>query len=113
MVLPWLALIFALLGMRSWDPVIPISLLFILFAFWAINWLAHHLSLRWLRYLRHLLWVVPLITIIVVPELRALFEELIQDLLLLESGTLIVLSIVTVIAWAVIGLARPKQQPNS
>jgi hypothetical protein len=40
--LPWAALILALLGMRDWDPSIPISLLMLIFLFWCINWLIHH-----------------------------------------------------------------------
>jgi hypothetical protein len=111
--LPWLALILALLGMRGLDPVIPISLLILIFLFWAINWLTHHISFRWLRYLRTLFWVAVAIAIIVVPELRALFEDVLTGLLSLESSTLIVLSLVTLIAWGVIGLSRPARQPHS
>ena len=112
-ILPWLALILALLGMRDWDPAIPISLLILIFLFWAINWLAHHISQRWLRYLRVLFLVAIVIAVIVVPELRALFEDVITGLLSLQSSTLIVLSLVTLITWGVICLSRPARQPNS
>jgi len=112
-ILPWLALILALLGMRDTDRAIPFSLLLLIFLFWAINWLAHHISFRWLRYLRTLFWVAVAIAIIVVPELRALFEDVVTGLLSLESGTLIVLSLVTLIAWGVMGLSRPARSSNS
>ena len=112
-ILPWLALVFALLGMREWDPAIPVSLLILIFLFWAINWLVHHISLRWLRYLRIVFWAVVIGAFIVVPELRALFEDVVKGLLSLQSSTLIVLSIVTLIIWAVMCLARPVQQPSA
>jgi hypothetical protein len=112
-ILPWLALLLALLGMRDWDPAIPVSLLILIFLLWAINWLAHHISLRWRRYLRYLFLVLVAGIIIAIPELRAAFEATGNDLLSLQSGTLIVLSIVTLIVWAVLCLARPAQQPNS
>ena len=112
-ILPWLALILALLGMRGTDPAIPISLLILIFLLWAINWLAHHISLRWRRYLRVLFLVTMVIAVIVVPELRALFEDVVTGLLSLESGTLIVLSLVTLIAWGVMGLSRTTRQSNS
>jgi hypothetical protein len=104
--LPWIALLFVLLGMRDWDPAIPISLLILIFLFWAINWLVHHISLRWLRYLRIVFWVAVFGAGIAVPELRALFEDVVKGLLTLQSSTLIILSIITLIAWA-------AQQPNS
>src|SRR5262245_50044114 len=113
MALPWLALTLAVLGMRTWDPIIPLSLLILIAVFWAINWLAHHISLRWLRYLRIFFWVGLVIAVIVVPQLRVLFEDVVKGLLSLQSSTLIVLSIVALIAWAIIGLARPARQPNS
>ena len=94
--------------MRDWDPAIPVSLLILIFLFWAINWLLHHISLRWLRYLRYLFWISVVGAIIVVPELRALFADVIS----LESGTLIVLSLVTLISWGVMCLSRPVQQSN-
>ena len=99
--------------MRGTDPAIPISLLILIFLLWAINWLAHHISLRWRRYLRVLFLVTMVIAVIVVPELRALFEDVVTGLLSLESSTLIVLSLVTLIAWGVMGLSRPTRRPNS
>jgi hypothetical protein len=111
--LPWLALILTLLGMRDWDPIIPVGLLAVIFLFWAINWLIHHLPLRWLRYLRYLIWVIIVGVIIVVPELRAAFEEFMRSLLSLHSSTLIVLALVTLIVWAVMCLTRPAAQPHS
>ena len=111
-VLPWLALGFALLGMRDLDPAIPVSLLALIFLFWAINWLAHHISLPWRRYLRILFWVLILVAIIVIPELRTAFEEVVRSLLSLQSSMLIVLALVTLVVWAVICLARPAAQSN-
>ena len=92
--------------MREWDPAIPVSLLILIFLFWALNWLVHHISLRWLRYLRYLIWLSVVGAILVVPELRVLFEDVIS----LESGTLIVISLVTLIVWGVMCLSRPVQQ---
>jgi hypothetical protein len=112
-VLPWLALIFALLGMRDSDPAIPVSLLALIFLFWAINWLAHHISLPWRRYLRILFWVLVVSIIIIVPELRTAFEEFVRSLLSLQSSTLIVLALAILIVWAVLCLARPAAQSNS
>lgn len=112
-ILPWLALIFALLGMRDWDPAIPVGLLFLIFLFWAVNWLVHYISLRWPRYVRILFWVIVVGIIAVVPALRTSFEEVVSGLFSLQSSTLIVLSLVTLIVWAVIGLARPAAQSNS
>ena len=111
--LPWLALVLTLLGMRDWDPVIPVSLLAVVALAWVINWLVHHISLPWARYLRILFWVFVVGAIIVIPELRASFEEALRGLLSLQSSTLIVFSLVTLIAWAVICLARPTTQSNS
>ena len=111
--LPWLALILTLLGMRDWDPIIPVSLLIVIFLFWSINWLVHHIPLRWLRYLRILPWVLLVGAIIVIPELRAAFEEAVRSLLSLQSSTLIVLALVTLIVWAVMCLARPARQTHS
>jgi hypothetical protein len=111
-VLPWLALVFALLGMREWDPAIPVSMLILIFLFWAINWLVHHISLRWRRYLRIAFWMAVIGAFIVVPELRALFKDVTEGLLSLQSSTLIVLSLVTLIAWGVMCLSRPVQQPT-
>jgi hypothetical protein len=99
--------------MRDWDPAIPVSLLILIFLFWAINWLAHHISLRWRRYLRYLLWMLFVGVIIAVPELRAMFEDLVHGVLSLESATLIVLSLVSLIAWAVLDLSQPAQHINS
>jgi hypothetical protein len=111
--LPWLALILALLGMRDWDRAIPASLVFLILLFWAINWLLHHIPLRWLRYLRYLMWAVIVGAIVVVPELRTAFEEFLRSLLSLQSSTLIVLALATLIVWAVMCLARPAAQSNS
>jgi hypothetical protein len=111
--LPWLALVLTLLGMRDWDPVIPVGLLAVIALAWVINWLVHHLPLRWLRYLRYLIWVIIVGAIIVIPELRAAFEEFVRSLLSLQSSTLIVLALVILIAWAVLCLARPAQQTRS
>ena len=111
--LPWLALILALLGMRDWDPAIPASLAILILLFWAINWLIHYISLRWPRYVRILFWVLVIGIIIIIPELRASFEEAVRGLLSLQSSTLIVLALVTLIVWAVICLARPARQSNA
>ena len=111
--LPWVALILTLLGMRDWDPIIPVGLLAVIALAWSINWLVHHIPLRWLRYLRSLFWVFVVGAIIVVPELRAAFEEFVRSLLSLQSSTLIVLALVILIAWAVLCLARPAQQTRS
>jgi hypothetical protein len=51
--------------------------------------------------------------IIVIPELRAAFEEAVTSLLSLQSSTLLVLALVTLIVWAVMCLARPAAQPHS
>jgi len=98
--------------MRDGDPAFPVSLLILIFLFWAINWLVHHISLRWLRYLRYLFWISIVVAIIVIPELRVLFEDVIKDLLTLQPSTLIVFSIVTLIVWAVMCLSRPARQPS-
>ena len=111
--LPWLALILALLGMRDWDPAIPGSLSILILLVWVINWLVRHISLPWSRYLRILFWVLLVGAIIVIPELRAAFEEAVISLLSLQSSTLIVLALVTLIVWAVMCLARPAAQPHS
>ena len=110
--LPWLALILALLGMRDWDPAIPGSLSILILLVWVINWLVHHISLPWSRYLRILSWVF-VGAIIVIPELRAAFEEAVISLLSLQSSTLIVLALVTLIIWGVMCLARPAAQSHS
>ena len=112
-VLPWLALLFALLGMRDLDPAIPVLMLAVIFLVWAINWVAHHITPPWARLLRILFWVVIVGAFIVVPFLRASVEELVGGLLSLQSGTLIVLSLVTLIVWVVLCLARPAAQSNS
>jgi hypothetical protein len=112
-VLPWLALLFALLGMRDLNPAIPVGMLTLILLVWAIRWQVHHIPLRWLRYLRSLFWVFVVGAIIVVPELRAAFEEFVRSLLSLQSSTLIVLALVILIAWAVLCLARPAQQTRS
>ena len=112
-VLPWLALLFALLGMRDLDPAIPVGLLLLIFLVWAINWLVHHISLPWRRFLRILFWVLIVGAIVVVPELRAAFEEAVRSLISLQSGTLVVLALVTLIVWAVICLTQPAPQSHS
>ena len=112
-VLPWLALILALLGMRDWPPAIPVSLLALILLVWAINWLAHHISPAWSRLLRTLFWVLIVGAFVVVPWLRASVEELVSGLLSLQSSKLIVLSLITLIVWAVICLTRPAQQTHS
>ncbi len=111
--LPWLALGFALLGIRDLDPAIPVSLLALIFLFWAINWLAHHVSLPWRRYLRTLFWVLIIGTIIAVPELRTAFQELVGSLIALQSSTLIVLALATLIVWGVLCLTRPAAKSSS
>ena len=111
--LPWLALILALLGMRDLDPAIPVSSLILIFLFWAVNWLVHYISLRWPRYLRILIWVLVVGAIVVIPELRASFEEVVRSLISLQPNTLIVLALVTLIVWAVMCLTRPAAQPHS
>ncbi len=105
-ILPWLALAFALFGMRDADSAFSVSLLILIVLFWAINWLLHHISFRWLRYLRYLLLILIGGAIIIVPELRAVFEGVIPH----EPSTAIVLSIVTLVVWGVMCLARPTQQ---
>ena len=111
--LPWVALVLTLLGMRDWDPVIPVGLLTVIALAWAVNWLVHHNSLPWSRYLRILFWALVVGLIIAIPELRASFEEAVRGLLSLQSSTLIVLALITLIAWAVLCLARPAPQPHS
>jgi hypothetical protein len=111
--LPWLALILTLLGMRDWPPAIPISLLALILLFWVINWLAHHITPPWARFLRILLLALIVGAFIVVPWLRASLEEVVRGLLSLKSSTLIVLSLVTLIFWAVLCVARPAAQSNS
>jgi hypothetical protein len=111
--LPWVALVLTLLGMRDWDPAIPGSLAILILLVWVINWLAHHISLPWSRYLRILFWVFVVGAIIVIPELRASFEEAVRGLLALQSSTLIVLALVTLIIWAVMCLSRPAPQTHS
>ena len=112
-ILRWSALVFALLGMRQWDPAFPASLLILILLLWAINWLIHHISLRWLRYLRYLLLILLVGVIVAIPELRAMFEDLVHGVVSLESATLIVLSLVALIAWAVLDLSQPTQHINS
>ena len=112
-VLPWLALGFALLGLRDLDPAIPVSLLALIFLFWAINWLAHHISLPWRRYLRILFWAFIVGAFIVVPWLRASLEEVVRGLLSLQSSTLIVLALATLIVWGVLYLTRPAARTHS
>jgi hypothetical protein len=99
--------------MYEWDPAFPASLLILIALFWAINWLVRHISLRWLRYLRIIFWIVVVGVIIAVPELRALFEDVVFGLLSLESATLLVLSLVTLFVWGVMCLAQPVRQSNS
>ncbi len=111
--LPWVALILTLLGMREWDRAIPTSLLILIALLWGINWLVHHIPLRWLRYLRNLIWVIIIGAIIVVPELRAAFEEIVRSLLALQPNILIVFGLVILIVWAVMCVARPAAQSNS
>ncbi len=111
--LPWLALIFALLGMRDLDPHIPASLVILIGICWATNWLVHHIPLRWLRYLRYLFWVVIVGAIIVIPELRTAFEEIVRSLLALQPNILIVFALVILIVWVVMCVARPATQTNS
>ncbi len=99
--------------MRDWDPAIPVSLLILVFLFWAINWLLHHISPRWLRYLRILFWFAVAAVILAVPELRAVFKDVVEGLLSLQSSTLIVFSLVILVVWAVMCLARPASQSTS
>jgi hypothetical protein len=111
--LPWLALILTLLGMRDWDPIIPVGLLAVIALVWAINWLVHHISPPWARYLHILFWALIVGLIIAIPELRASFEEAVRGLLSLQSSTLIVLALATLIVWGVLCLARTAAPSNS
>jgi|WetSurMetagenome_2_1015567.scaffolds.fasta_scaffold08989_2 hypothetical protein len=99
------------LGMRGWDPVISGSILFIIIAFWAIDWLARHISLRWLRYLKYGFAVAIVVAIIVVPQLREIVLGLgnvfFGGLLTMSSAQLIVLAIVFLITHAVLCWSRP------
>ncbi len=87
-ILPGLSLVLALLGMRNWDARIPGALVLLIALFWAINWLLHHVSLRWLRYLRILLWTAVVVAVIITALLNP------------NSNMLIVFSILTLIVWA-------------
>jgi hypothetical protein len=105
------------LGMRDWPPVISGSILFIILAFWAINWLANHISLRWLRYLKYGFAAAIVVAIIVVPQLREMVLGLgnifFGGLLVLSSARLIVLAIVFLITHAVLCWSRPVVGVNA
>jgi hypothetical protein len=105
------------LGMQDWPPVISGSILFILVAFWAINWLANHISLRWLRYLKYGFAAAIVVTIIVVPQLREMVLGLgsvfFGGLLALSSARLIVLAIVFLITHAVLCWSQPTVSVNA
>jgi hypothetical protein len=105
------------LGMRDWPPAISGSILFILLAFWAIDWLSKHISLRWLRYLKYGLAAAIVVVIIVVPELREIVLGLgnifVSGLLEMSSARLIVLAIVFLIAHAVLCWSRPAVSVNA
>ncbi len=111
--LRWLSLILALLGMRDWPPAIPISLLALILLVWVSNRLAHHITPPWATFLRILFWALIVGAFIVVPWLRASLEEAVRGLLSLQSSTLIVLSLATLIVWVVMFVARPATQTNS
>ncbi len=105
------------MGIRDWDPVISGSILIILLVFWAINWLANHISLRWLRYLRFGFAVAIVVTIILVPELREIFLQLVNilfgGLVLRSSAQLIVLAILFLITHAVLSWSRPAASASA
>lgn len=105
------------LGMREWDPVISGSILFILVAFWGINWLANHISLRWLRYLKYAFAAAIVVTIIVVPQLRemvlGLGDIFFGGLLALSSARLIVMAILFLIVHAVLCWSHPAVTVNA
>ncbi|HTP10059.1 MAG TPA: hypothetical protein VMP08_17510 [Anaerolineae bacterium] len=105
------------LGMRDWPPVISGSILFILLAFWAIDWLAKHISLRWLRYLKYGFAAAIVAAIIIVPQLRETVLELgrifFSGLIELSSARLIVLSIVFLITHAVLCWSQPAVRVNT
>jgi hypothetical protein len=113
----FLSVLCLVLGMREWPPAISGSIFIILVAFWAINWLANHISLRWLRYLKYGLAAAIVVMIIVVPELRELVLGLgnifLSGLLELSSARLIVLAIVFLIAHAVLCWSQPAVSVNA
>jgi hypothetical protein len=106
-----------IMGMKEWDPAISGSIFIILVAFWAINWLANHISLRWLRYLKYGFAAVIVVAIIVVPQLREMVLELgnifFGGLLATSSARLIVLAIVFLIAHAALCWPRPGVRVNA
>jgi hypothetical protein len=112
-----LSLLCLIMGMRGWDFIISGSILFIILAFWAIDWLSKHISLRWLRYLKYGLAAAIVIAIIVVPPLHQMASELVTvffgGLLTLSSARLIVMAIVFLIVHAVLCWSRPAVSVNA
>jgi hypothetical protein len=104
-------------AVRDWDPAITVSVLLIIAAFWAMNWLLHHISLRWLRYLRYGFWVAVVAAIVLVPQLREIVLELgnifLGGLPPFPPERLIVLAIVFLITHAVLCWSRPAVAVNA
>lgn len=113
-VFPILAVLCLYFGMSDWDKGISVSVFIILAALWGINWLLHHISPRWARYLRIGLLVIAVAAIVLVPELqeivRTLINILFSALTTLTSPQLIALSILFLIMHAVLCWSRPAPQ---
>jgi hypothetical protein len=105
------------MGMREWNPAISSSVLLIIAALWAINWLLHHISPRWARYLRYGLLAISLALIILVPQLRETFFGIVSVVFgaldSLTSARLIALAIVFLVTHAVLCWSRPVVRVNA
>ena len=95
---------------RTGEPGLIIGFPLIFFCFWAIDWLLHHINLR---YLWITLGIVAAIVLIVSPTVREVLGKLFGPIFSFESGTLIVLSICFLFTHAVLCWAQPVPQTNN
>ena len=112
-----LAALCLLFGMKDWPPVISSSVLIIIVALAAINWLLHHISPRWARYLRYGLLAALVAAIILGPDLREIFlwfvNILLDALRNLSAARLIALAIVFLVTHAVLCWSQPAVRANN